>query len=117
MQVYIEKSATNILICAPTKPVSKELRRRISEIICDVEEIREAHLPDVITIGSDTDASRVLFLVFDQQRNIPLIMKSIGAALADMARDEEQFEVWPIGPSSELLKTIRDSNCVVGWRD
>ena len=117
MQKYREKPATKILIGAPAIPVSQDLRRRISEIICNIEEIREAHLPDVITIGSGGGASRVLFLVFEQKDQISQIMDSIGPELADAGRNAEQFEVWPISQSNDLLETIRDANCVIGWRD
>lgn len=117
MQEYREKLGTNILISAPPKPLSKDLRRRISEIVRDIEEIREAHFPEVIAMGSDDDAACVLFLVFRQASKISAVMDSIGAELANVSQDEGPFEVRPISQSDSLLETIRGANCVIGWRD
>ena len=117
MQTYSERSGTNILICAPVRPVSKNLRRAISEVICDIDAIVEAHLPDIITIESGADATHVLFLVFEQRRQIQITMEAIDAALANLSSNEERFDIWPITRSHELLGTIREVNCIIGWRD
>lgn len=117
MQEYREKLGTNLLISAPSKGLSKKLIRRISGIICEIEEIREAHLPDVITIGSNESAAHVLFLVFNQTSRIPTVMDSIASELANVSLNEEPFDVWPISQSNSLLATIRSANCVIGWRD
>lgn len=117
MREYHENLGTNLLISAPLKPVSKKLIRRISEIICDIEEIREAHFPAVLSMGSENPAECALFLVFYQISEISSVMDSIGSDLAKVSRDSESFEVWPILQSDSLLETIRSANCVIGWRD
>ena len=117
MQKYREKLGTNLLISAPQKPLSKKLIRRISAIICNIEEIREAHFLAVLSIGSADPAVRVLFLVFCQGREISAVMDTIGSDLTDVSRDAESFEVWPILQSDSLLETIRSANCIIGWRD
>ena len=108
---------TNILISVPPNPLSRNLRRRISEIVRDIEEIREAHFPEVVVMGSYDDAACVLFLVFRQTSKISAVMDSIGAELANVSEDEGPFEIWPISQSDSLLETIRGANCVIGWRD
>jgi hypothetical protein len=117
VQGFREKSGTHILVAAPKRAPSKRLRRRISEIICNIEDICEAHLPEVITIGPSSQSNRVLFLVFTRGSRIPAIMDSIGAELQTAGSRDEQFEVWPISRASELLDSIRKANCVIGWRD
>lgn len=117
MQKYREKLGTNRLISAPRKPVSKKLIRHVSGIIGQVEEILEAHLAEVITIGSADPAVRTLFLVFRESSQISAVMDSIGAKLANVSREEEPFEVWPISQSDSLLATIRSANSIIGWRD
>lgn len=117
MQTFSERSGTNVLICAPVRPVSKKLRCAISEVICDIDAIVEAHLPDVIAVGSGAGAAHVLFLVFEQRRQIQTTMEAIDTALASLSSSEETFDIWPITRSHELLGTIREINCVIGWRD
>lgn len=117
MQQYREKLGTNRLISAPRKPVSKKLIRHVSGIIGDVEEIREAHLAEVITIGSEEPVVPTVFLVFSETSQISAVMDSIGAKLANVSRDDEPFEVWPISQSDSLLATIRSANSIIGWRD
>lgn len=117
MQGFREKLGTNILIAAPDRVASKRLCRRISEIICDIEDVCEAHLPEVITVGPSGRSKRVLFLVFSHANRIPAIMNSIGSDLESAGSGDEHFEVWPISRSSDLLDSIRMANCVIGWRD
>jgi hypothetical protein len=116
-QRFGERAQRNVLIAAPATPVSKSLRRRISEIICDVEDICEAHIPNVITLGVNSHSVRVLFLVFCHENRIASIMDSIAPDLESAADNDESFDVWPISRSSELLDSIRKANCVIGWRD
>lgn len=111
------RSTTNVLIAAPAAAVSQSLRRKISEIICDVEDICEAHMPNVITLGTNNHSVRVLFLVFCHENRIGSIMDSITPDLENAADSDESFEVWPISRSSELLDSIRKANCIIGWRD
>lgn len=117
VQKYREKLGTHLLISAPLKPISRNLISRISEIICDIDEIREAHFPAVLSMGSNDAPECVLFLVFDQESKVSTIMESIGDDLAAIKRDVTPFEVWPICQSDSLLETIRMANCVIGWRD
>lgn len=117
MQKYREILGTNLLISAPQKPLSEKLIHRISAVISDIEEIREAHFLAVLSIGSADPAVCVLFLVFYQGREISSVMDTIGSDLADVSRDAESFEVWPILQSDSLLETIRSANCIIGWRD
>jgi len=117
VQKYHEKLGTNLLISAPPRPLSKNLIRRISEIVGDIEEIREAHFSAVLSIGGNDASMCVLFLVFAQQSRIATVMESIGSELENIKRDDIPFEVWPISQSDSLLQTIRSASCVVGWRD
>ena len=117
VQEYRERLGTNLLISAPPKPLSKKLIRNISEIICDIEDIREAHFSNVLSMGSNDPAVCVLFLVFCQVSKISAVMESVGSELEKVSRDDVQFEVWPICQSDDLLETIRSTNCVIGWRD
>ena len=117
MQNYREKLGTNLLISAPPERPSKKLLSRISEIICNIEEIREAHLSMVLSVGASKEQMCVLFLVFDQESEIAGVMESIDTELKSINGAGMSFDVWPISQSDSLLETIRSANCVIGWRD
>ena len=114
---YREKLGTNWLISAPPKRPSKKLVGRISEIIRNIEEIREAHFSMVLSVGANKEQMCVLFLVFYQERKIVGVMESINTELKSINSDGLPFDVWPISQSDSLLETIRSANCVIGWRD
>ena len=117
VQSYREKLGTNLLISAPPEQPSKKLVSRISEIICNIEEIREAHFPMVLSVGASKEQMCVLFLVFNQARTISGVLASIDTELKSINGDGMPFDVWPISQSDSLLETIRSANCVIGWRD
>jgi len=47
---------TTLVVSAPGKPTDPSLLRKISAVLSDLEEVREAHLPAVIEIGAATQS-------------------------------------------------------------
>ncbi len=108
---------TNVLIGAPATPVKKKLRKLLSKMLSDIEPVREAHLPQVTEIGSTRPPSLVFFVVVEPASEIPDVMATIDKRLKRILSRGESLDVRPIGTDFELLSTIRDVQCVVGWRD
>lgn len=116
-QEFRQKLGTNLLICAPRSPLPKKRLKKLSQMLSDLEEVREAHLPEVIEVGSPSGPAQVLFVVIDPEHAIATVMHEIEARIKRILRSNEHVDVRPITPEHSLLPTIRDTNCVVGWRD
>ena len=108
---------TNALIGAPAKPVKKKRMKSLSKMLSDIEPVREAHLPQVNEIGSNNPPSLVFFVVVEPASEIPEVMATINTRLKSILDRGETLDVRPISKDFELLQTIRDAKCVVGWRD
>jgi hypothetical protein len=108
---------TNVLIGMPASPVKKKRMKSLSKMLSDIEPVREAHLPQVSEIGSNHPPSLVFFVVVDPASEIPDVMATINARLKRILDRGETLDVRPITKDFDLLPTIRDANCIVGWRD
>ena len=109
--------STSILITAPRKPWRKKRIKQISAMLADIDEVREAHLPQVIEIGSTAPPEITLFIVVEPASAVATVMETIDARLAALLGRGETLKVRPISPQDELLTTVRGVDCVIGWRD
>jgi hypothetical protein len=116
MRLQYLEADTKILIGAPAKPMSKRRKRKLSAMLGDIEEICEVHIPQIYGIGGLDKARLVLVIVIDPESAIPGVMERLSVPLNDFLQ-RETLDVWPIGKSHSLIGTIREANCVVGWRD
>jgi hypothetical protein len=116
-QQYRGSLMTNVVIGAPVKPTTKTRLKRLSKLLSDLEEVREAHLPQVIELGSEKPPELVFYIVIDPETAIPGVMEKIRARLKDVLRAGETLDARPLPLDHELLPAIRNADCVVGWRD
>lgn len=116
-QKFQAAAKTNMLITAPRRPWRRKRIKQISAILADIDEVREAHLPQVIEIGSTAPPEMTLFIVVEPASAVDAVMEKIGARLQSLLGRNETLNVRPIGCQDELLTTIRDVDCVIGWRD
>jgi hypothetical protein len=116
-QQYRGSVMTNLVIGAPVKPTKKGRLKLLSKMLADLEEVREAHLPQVIELGSGKPPELVFFVVIDPQTAVPGVMEKIRARLKDVLGGGETLDVRPLPLEHDLLPAIRNADCIVGWRD
>ena len=109
--------STKIIISPPVRPVKKKLLKTLSKVLSDIEPVREAHLPLVLEIGSNLPPALVLFVVVDPPSKIPVVVDTINTRFKFPLPKGELLQIRPITKDFKLLPTIRDTKCVVGWRD
>ena len=109
--------ASHILIGAPRTPPRKKRIKQLFDMLSDLDAVREAHLPEVMKIGSAAPAALVLFLVVDPESEIPAVMETVTRRLKGFLARSERLDVRPISTRHELLPTIKEVDCVIGWRD
>jgi len=109
--------STKTIISPPVKPVKKKLLKTLSKVLSDIEPVREAHLPLVLEIGSNLPPALVLFVVVDPPSEIPVVMDTINTHFKFPLPEGKLLDIRPITKDFKLLPTIRDTKCVVGWRD
>ena len=116
MRQHFIETGTKILVGSPAKPLPKRQFKQISGILAAIDEIREAHLPQVYGIGELDNAKQLLFIVVDPESAIPDVMEQLRAPLERFLQ-QHSLDVWPVGKTHRLIGTVRDANCCVGWRD
>ena len=110
------ETGTNILIGKPAKPIARRQVKKISDLLHDIDEIREAHLPEVFAVGTMETSAPVLFIVVDPESAIPAVMEKLAGPLSEMLA-RQSLDVWPVGKAHDIVPTVRDANCLIGWRD
>lgn len=90
--------------------------KKLSRAMADIEQIREAHLPEVLDIGSGGKARPVLFVLVDEPDQRQPVEKLLKKRLAGPFGGN-RIEIRAISSDFPLLETIREVNCLVGWRD
>lgn len=67
-------------------------------------------------MGATRAASRVLFIVVDPETAIDDVTDRLAAALSSTLR-HHSLEIWPVGSRHEIIPTVREVDCLIGWRD
>ena len=68
-QKYRRKVMTNLIIGAPLNPTKKKRLKLLSKMLSDLEEVREAHLPQVNELGSNEPPELIFFVVIDPEHD------------------------------------------------
>lgn len=108
---------TGFLVSAPRRPPPKRLRKRLSALLADLEAVREAHLPDVLELGVDSTPRAVLILVVEPPAASRDVLETVRARLPEVLGRGETLAVRSLRPDHPQLASIRETQCVIGWRD
>lgn len=109
------KTGTNVIVGRPRKALPSRQVKRISALLASIGEIREAHLPEILAVGEAAGAQTVLFVVVEPTAAAVAVRERIEAGLERALKGRLALWVVPIG--HELIDTVREAHCVVGWRD
>lgn len=108
---------TSYVVVAPEKPADKALIKRISRSMADLEEIREAHLPAVIELGKFESQKLMLFVVVDHGTDVMAVTQLLEQRLSGWFRLTSHIDLKVVKPDFPMLDSVRDTGCVIGWRD
>lgn len=108
---------TNYIVLAPDVPTDKALVKKISQTLADIESIHEAHLPHVIELGKPNEQTLTLFAIVGDDIDQGDLWKLLNAKINGGFFRKKRIDVKIIRKNFPLLQSIRDTNCLVGWRD
>ena len=105
------------VIAAPQRPRSKRQCRKLSAMLAEIESIREAHWPDVLTLGQNVKPQPLLIVVVDKGEDVDAVSHHVSASLKRLFRGSDKIGVRILSSDDELLEAVRNAGCVLGWRD
>ncbi len=108
---------TNYIVLAPSQPTDPALVKKVSQAMADIDAIREAHLPDVIEFGLANTATLTLFAVIANDENADVVKEQLHTELNSVPFNKKAIDIKIIPMNFPLLQSIRDTDCLVGWRD
>lgn len=110
-------TATNVLVGRPAKALPKRRMKQISTLLGEIPQVCEAHLPQVFAIGVMETPRNVLFVVIDPDTAVAEVSQRLDAALSALLKRGEHLDLWPVTADHSLIATVREADCLVGWRD
>jgi len=110
-------SNTNFIVAAPRRATDKALAQKLSGYLADLDEVREAHLPAVIEFGATTEARLTLIVVVAQVADKDAIQQLLSKRMSGRFSATSKIDLKVVPDDFPLLQAVRDTGCVIGWRD
>ena len=107
------KKGADVLIGAPTHPVSPEATAAIAEAVSTVKGVREAHLPQCFIPGVSDAPAQVLVLVLATSATDQGVMGELGPLLHKIVPKGVYLDVWPLPPRHAVLDAVRKAGCQI----
>jgi hypothetical protein len=107
-------AGTTAYIGPPAKPIEKGIREAIGTELGKIQEILEAHLPQVYIKGVIDPSAQVLFVVV--QGNSPSPQVKIGDVMKRVLPPEVYIDVMELHPGSPELLSIRETRTQLNLR-
>ncbi len=108
---------TSYIVVAPDKPTDKSLIKRISRAVADLENVKEAHLPAIIELGKFDSPRLTLFVVVEKSTDAQSVMDLLKRRLSGWFSLTSKVEMKVVDADFPMLDAIRETGCVIGWRD
>lgn len=115
--IDIVSNHTNYIVAPPPKPNDVALVKRISNLLADLEDIKEAHLPRVIEFSKSTESRMALFVVVSDSCDRPALYNLLDKKLNRGFFKRHFIEIKIVQNDFPLLQSVRDTQCLIGWRD
>ncbi len=113
----IVSNHTNYIVVPPAIPNDEGLVKKISGILSEIEEIKEAHLPCLIEFGKSTESRQALFVVVTDHCDRHALYDLLNKKLNSRFFTRKSIEIKIVQPDFPLLQSVRDAQCLIGWRD
>ncbi|MEM7256142.1 MAG: hypothetical protein AAF404_02015 [Pseudomonadota bacterium] len=110
-------SQTNYIVVPPSTPNDEGLVKKISQILADIEDIKEAHLPCLIEFGKSTQLKPALFVVVSDPCDRAQLYAVLDKKLNRGFFNRNPIEIKVVPGDFALLQSVRDAQCLIGWRD
>lgn len=110
-------SYTNYIVVPPSVPNDEGLVKKISQILADIDDIKEAHLPCLIEFGKSTQSKPALFVVVTEQCDRAGLHGQLNKKLNSGFFNRKSLDIKVVTPDFPLLQSVRDAQCLIGWRD
>jgi hypothetical protein len=105
-------AGAQMLIGAPSKPMSRERSDAISRLVSSIEGIVEAHLPQCFAVGMEKPG-QILVVAIDPATDQRSVLKYLDDGLSRIIPPNEYLDVWPLAPNNELLNKVRPAACQI----
>jgi len=109
------KNGVDVLIGAPSNPITPNATAAIVNAIAATPGIQEAHLPQVFIPGASERPAQVLILVLSGRRAMSEVMGHLGPKLHEIIPSGIYVDVWPLPRSHNVLPKVRSVGCEI-WR-
>lgn len=113
----LDKSANRMIVGAPRRPVSEALMKKLSRMLADLELVKEAHLPEVVELGSGRSAALTLLVVVSSDSAVIPVTGILEVRLEHGLAADCDITLRVVTEEFPLLPVVRSVQCVVGWRD
>lgn len=113
----IVSNHTNYIVVPPATPNDDGLVKKISGILSEIDEIKEAHLPCLIEFGKSTESKQALFVVVTERCDCPALYDLLNKKLNSGFFNRKAIAIKIVQPDFLLLQSVRDAQCLIGWRD
>jgi len=108
---------TNYIVVPPAVPNDDALIKKISGLLADIEDIKEAHLPCLIEFGKSTESKQALFIVVNDNCDRAMLYDELNRKLNRGFFKRNTMEIKIVPDNFPLLQSVRDAQCLIGWRD
>ncbi len=110
-------SHTNYIVVPPTTANDDNLVKKISNILADIEDIKEAHLPCLIEFGKSTESKQALFVLVDDHCDRQALHQLLDKKINSGFFKRNSIDIRVVLDDFPLLQSVRDAQCLIGWRD
>lgn len=110
-------TSTSYIVVAPEKPTDNSLIKRISQTVADLEEVKEAHLPTVIELGKFDSPQLTLFVVVEVGADTQVLTDLLRQRFSGWFSLTSKIDMKVVTTEFPMLESIRETGCVIGWRD
>ena len=105
------KVKTTAMVGAPDRDIPQALRQALTQAVCSIVAVREAHLAEVHIPGMIDPAALTLVVVVEADADEGEVLRQIDKALQAASTNPDDLGVWPLTPDDEALPAIRSLGC------
>jgi len=91
--------------------------KKLSKMLSDLELVKEAHLPEIVELGTGRSSELTLLVVVVSDSAVIPVTGILEVRLEHGLPADQQIALRVVTESFALLPVARSIQCVVGWRD
>lgn len=99
------------MVGAPAQPMAAEKFEAIRALLSGLQEVEEAHLPQMFAPGAMQAPGQVLVAVFKDGSDAAAVMEKLDLELKKLLPEAEYLDIFPVSKDHILLEPVRNSGC------